>query len=334
MANIEIVNIEPLWSDNNNAIQQTDAAIWQALQATGALGISHYPGFEAVDRWAKVGSAIHDAPNELKKALTIAVYEPSNTNYYRGYHPIAPGSSFKVNLYDVGPADPAAGPELPGIQYMTEPTPWPDDSLLPDWKSAVTDCYRHLNSVSQKIMLSIARSAGLTESSIIYRFAGEHSTLRFLDYPDINHDDTDGIAAHRHVDASALSLLWQREPGLQAEGSDGVFYDVPMISNCISVHVGTVMEELTSGKIRATPHRVMGNGAARRSMGFFLEPALSAPITPAGSSGNEDAAHIENTYAWLLLKTHHGREKYADLIPDPEKAVEAMRDGTDIAAKS
>ena len=130
MANIEIVNIEPLWCDNNNAIQQTDAAIWQALQATGALGISHYPGFEAVDRWAKIGSAIHDAPHELKKALTIAVYEPSNTNYYRGYHPIAPGSSFKVNLYDVGPAEPAGGPVNTAFPLMSFHVSMPDPSRV------------------------------------------------------------------------------------------------------------------------------------------------------------------------------------------------------------
>lgn len=327
MSNIEIVNIAPLWQNNEDAIQQTDADIWQALQSTGALAISHYPGVEAVDRWAQFGSTIHDASSALKKSLTIAVYEPSNTNYYRGYHPIVASSSFKVNLYDIGPVTPAPGPALPGIEYMTEQTPWPDESTLPGWKVAMIDCYRHLNQVAQKIMLSIGRSVGFNESTIMNRFAGEHSTLRFLDYPDVNHEDTDGIAAHRHVDASALSLLWQREPGLQAEGPDGNFYDVPMISNCISVHVGTVMQELTAGKVRATPHRVVGNNGVRRSMGFFLEPALSAPITPAESSSKHcgdtqeppaTATQIQDTYAWLLLKTHHSREKYAQLIPDPE----------------
>lgn len=323
MANIEIVNIAPLWQEDKAAILETDAAIWSALQSTGALAISHYPGVEAVDQWARTGCAIHDAPAAQKKELTVAVYEPANKNYYRGYHPMVAGSSFKVNIYDIGPPNPASGPSLPGIEYMTEPTPWPDDALLPDWKSAVTDCYQHLNAVSQKVMLSIGRSAGFEEGSILDRFAGEHSTLRFLDYPDINHDDTDGIAAHRHTDASALSLLWQREPGLQAEAPNGEFYDVPLLSNCVSVHVGTVMEQLTSGRVRATPHRVLGNGSARRSMGFFLEPALTAPVTPANSSGNGEETHIpiQDTYAYLVLKTHHSREKYAALIPDPDTAI-------------
>jgi len=318
MANIEIVNIAPLWKSDKHAIEKADALIWQALRSTGALAISDYPGVEAVDKWAQFGCTIHDMSSALKQSLTIAVYESGNRNFYRGYHPIVAGSTFKVNLFDIGPATPAPGPDLPGIEYMTEPTPWPDESTLPGWQSAMTECYRHLNQVSQKIMLSIGRSAGFKDDSIIDRFAGEHSTLRFLDYPNINHKDTDGIAAHRHVDASALSLLWQREPGLQAEGPDGQFYDVPMISNCVSVHVGTVMEQLTSGRVRATPHRVVGNAGSRRSMGFFLEPALSAAITPADFSTTPDKPDIkpatpittpvQDTYAWLLLKTHHGRE--------------------------
>lgn len=328
MANINLVNIAPLWQDDTTARSQTDAAIWAALESTGAMVISDYPGFEQVDTWGHAGCAIHDIPEAAKQSLTIAVYQPANPNFYRGYHPRLPGGTFKVNIYDIGPKNPDAGPPLPGIDYMTEPTPWPADSLLPQWKSAMTDCYQHLNQVSQRIMLSIGRSAGFPEQVIHQRFAGEHSTLRMLDYPDIDHHDTDGVAANRHVDASALSLLWQREPGLQAEGPDGQFYDVPMISNCISVHVGTVMEQLTGGRVRATPHRVLGNSGVRRSMGFFLEPALTAPITPAShvlaqanSTGHHSATPLQETYAWLLLKTHHSREKYADLIPDPQNTL-------------
>ena len=108
---------------------------------------------------------------------------------------------------------------------------------------------------------------------------------------------------------------------MQAEGPDGKFYDVPMIPNCVSVHVGTVMEKFTDGKVAATPHRVLGGQGNRRSMGFFLEPKLTAPLTAASDIANEKAPSIRDTYAWLLLKTHHGREKYADLIPDPETAV-------------
>ncbi|MEM7257153.1 MAG: 2OG-Fe(II) oxygenase family protein [Pseudomonadota bacterium] len=319
MSDIKIVNIASLWTQDESARAQTDTAIWQALQSTGAIVISDYPGYEKVDAWAQAASSIHDAADLVKKSLTIAVYEKANTNFYRGYHPRVPGGAFKVNIYDIGPADPAAGPDLPGIEYMTEPNPWPPEADLPDWRHTVTECYRQLNEVSQQIMLSIGRSAGFDERTIFQRFAGEHSTLRMLDYPDIDHNDTDGVAAYRHVDASALSLLWQREPGLQAEAPDGVFYDVPMIDNCISVHVGTVMEQLTGGRVRATPHRVLGTGGVRRSMGFFLEPALSAPITSAENAVTAQP-EIQDTYAWLLLKTHHSREKYADLIPDPETA--------------
>lgn len=318
MKKIQLVDIAALWSGDVAAIAQADKAIWAALQSTGGLVITGFPGVRQVDHWGRVGTSIHDAPAPLKRSLSIAVYQPGNPNYYRGYHPMQPGT-FRVNIHDIGPEQPAAGPDLPGIQYMTEPTPWPLESAMPGWRKAVTDCYHHMNRISLKLILAIGRSAGFSEKTILERFAGEHSTLRFLDYPAGDHADTGGVAAHRHVDASGLSLLWQREPGLQAEGPDGDFYDVPMIDNCISVHVGTVIESLTNGAVRATPHRVLGSGGARRSMGFFLEPALSASLLPVGADSAEYS--VRDTYAWLLLKTHHSREKYADLIPDPDTAA-------------
>ncbi len=321
MSNVESVDIAALWSDNRKERETADQDIWQALAATGGLIISGYPGVEFVDKWARIGVAIHDAPEAVKRALTIAVYQRGNDNYYRGYHPMLPGSTFKVSIYDIGPPEPANGPDLPGMEYMTEPTPWPKESAMPGWREAMSACYTHMNQISQRVMLSIGRSAGFSEDVIMQRFSGEHSTLRLLDYPDIDHSDTQGIAAYRHVDASALSLLWQREPGLQAEGPDGVFYDVPMIPNCVSVHVGTVMEKLTAGKVRATPHRVLGSPGNRRSMGFFLEPKLTAPLTAANEATEEITPLVQDTYAWLLLKTHHSREKYADLIPDPETPI-------------
>ena len=150
------------------------------------------------------------------------------------------------------------------------------------------------------------------------RFAGQHSTLRLLDYPNQIVPD-DGLSAGKHLDASGLSLLWQREPGLQAEGPDGKFYDIPQVDNCISVHVGTVMTGLTDGAVPATPHRVQYSPGPRRSMGFFLEPALSAPLTPAHVPISETT--IRDTYGYHVLKTHHSRPKYADHIPDPETAI-------------
>ena len=314
MANVETVDVSGLWSASSDVRTQTDAAIWQALLSTGSMVLTNFPNAEKIDGWALAGHRFFDAPETVRQQVEIGLSRPGNKNLYRGYHPIN-GTHFNNSYLDFGPDGQMEAPDLPGISVLTEASPWPD---IPGFKENIRACYQALNELAQKIMSSIGRSAGFDGNAIADRFAGEHSTLRFLDYPMSDPTQNDGIAAFRHVDASGLSLLWQGQPGLQAEAPDGAFYDVPMRENCISLHVGTVMDGLTGGAVPATPHRVLASDGPRKSMGFFLEPKLSAPLTPADVPLSETS--VEDTYAYLLLKTLHGRDKYKDVVPDPAAA--------------
>ena len=128
------------------------------------------------------------------------------------------------------------------------------------------------------------------------------------------------LAAGRHTDAAGVSLLWQREPGLQAQAPDGLWRDVPRIDNCISVHLGDILEVMTDGRVPATPHRVIDHGTPRQSIGFFLEPALSAELSPLrleASSGEPDEA-ARGTYCWHLLRRLSSYPENAPFVPRPE----------------
>lgn len=311
MADVDCVDVSGLWSDDLTEQAATDKAIWQALLDTGGMVLTGFPDAEKIDGWALAGHEFFAAPDDIRQPLEIGLSRPDNANLYRGYHPIT-GTHFNNSYLDFGPEAPSDAPDLPGISILTEATPWPE---IPGYKANIRACYTALNALAQKLMRSIGRSAGFDPADIAARFDGEHSTLRFLDYPMGDASENDGIAAHCHVDASGLSLLWQGQPGLQAQGPDGVFYDVPMRENCISLHVGTVMNGLTGGVVPATPHQVLASDGPRKSMGFFLEPKLNAPLTPADKPVAETG--VEDTYGYLLLKTLHGREKYKDVVPDP-----------------
>ncbi|HJN61258.1 MAG TPA: 2OG-Fe(II) oxygenase family protein, partial [Alphaproteobacteria bacterium] len=92
------------------------------------------------------------------------------------------------------------------------------------------------------------------------------------------HPDGARLVTGRHVDACALTLLWQRQAGLQAQTPDGRWLDIACRPGAISVHLGSVMEFLTAGHWRATPHRVLDNGMARGAIGYFHEPNLDAEL--------------------------------------------------------
>ena len=129
------------------------------------------------------------------------------------------------------------------------------------------------------------------------------------------------LVAGRHTDAAGVSLLWQAQPGLQAQSRDGIWRDVPPVANCISVHLGDVLEIMTDGRVPATPHRVLDKGCARQSIGFFLEPALGAKLSAVQPEDppvviDEEAAR--GTYGWHLLRRMHGYSEVGQFVPYPD----------------
>jgi len=320
---VDRVDIGALFGPPGPERDACDAALWAGLRRTGSVVITGYPDADKVDARARAGLEVFSLPEAQKRALTTKLDAPENNHWYRGYWPVTPTRPLKNEFFDVGPAVPDRGPDLPGMEILTEATPWPEPEPTPGWADVVRAHYTHLNGVAQAMILSIGRSAGFDEDAIRARFEGDHSTLRFLNYAKgaSNPEPApDGrlVSAARHTDASGLSLLWQEAPGLQAEGQDGVFRDIPIIPNAISVHVGDVMTTLTEGAVPATPHRVISSDGPRRSVGFFLEPALSAAVTPASRGG---ATGVEDTYGWLLLSTFASRPRWKGVIKDPAAAA-------------
>lgn len=324
MPQVASIDIGPLFGSTGSNLTGCDACIWRALRETGSFVITGFPEADQVDRRARIGLRIFDLPREEKRRLATALVEPGNPNLYRGYWPRTPQRLLQNEFFDVGPDTPEPGPDLPGMDILTEPTPWPRTDPVPGWREEVRLHYAHLNIVAQALILSIGRSAGFAPGDMLARFTGAHSTLRFLNYPagarsPVSGPDGTALSAGRHVDESGLSLLWQDRPGLQAEAQDGTFHDIPALSDAISVHVGSVMTGLTGGAVPATPHRVLASDRPRRSVGFFLEPRLGASVTAADRA--EDTVAPQDTYAWQLLRTFAHRPHWQGRIPDPDTAV-------------
>ncbi|MEO0390117.1 MAG: 2OG-Fe(II) oxygenase family protein [Pseudomonadota bacterium] len=318
MSEVTSVDISALYQAPSPARDACDIAIWSGLRATGSVVVTGYPDADLVDTRARTGLAFFDVPEADKRRVTSKLHAPENAHTYRGYHPHDPASDFRTDFLDIGPDDPQPGPDLAGMHIVTEKTPWPKPEPAAGWYDAVRAYYDQMEDLAKRLMHSIGRSAGFAEAEIEARFGGQHSTLRFLDYPASTQPapkDGPAISAVCHTDASGLSLLWQAGPGLQAQGPDGVFYDIPMRPDCVSVHVGTVMTTMTGGAVPATPHRVLDHGVRRQSVGFFLEPALSAPITAADAVGRAPAP--EETYGWQVLTQLASYGDYGDEIVAP-----------------
>lgn len=334
MSEVPTVDIAALFAADPDEREAGDRAVAAAVAEAGCFVVSGYPDAAEIDRRAAVLLAFFDLPAEEKAAVATRVTNPEGKRIYRGYvASLKPGDWAHNEMFDIGPDEPRPGPSIPGGEILAERNNWPAREPVAGWQATMRAYYAHLREVALAVMLAAGRSAGFAEADLRQRFDGGNSTLRLLNYPvpppgsrvidelpDLRAGaGTPRLAAGRHTDGSGVSLLWQGQPGLQAQGPDGRWRDIPQAPNGLSVHLGDVLEIMTDGAVPATPHRVLDHGVARQSAGFFLEPALGAHLTPVAKQLSEAERHsAKGTYAWHLLRRISGYEGYETLVPRPE----------------
>ena len=79
-------------------------------------------------------------------------------------------------------------------------------------------------------------------------------------------------------------------------------------------------ETTTRGRLRATPHRVRAQRVERCSIGFFLEPRLTASCALFDAGRDEDRGD-RDTYAAMLLRRHARYPGYGGMVHDPNLRV-------------
>lgn len=91
-----------------------------------------------------------------------------------------------------------------------------------------------------------------------------------------------GIAPH--TDYGCLTLLaTDGTPGLEVERPGGGWQTVTVPPGTFVVNFGEMLALWSGGRIRATPHRVVGGAQERISIPLFFNPAYDADISPPGA---------------------------------------------------
>lgn len=107
----------------------------------------------------------------------------------------------------------------------------------------------------------------------------EQTLLRVLHYPPLSGDEEpDAIRAAAHEDINLLTILpAANEPGLQVQGKDGSWLDVPCDFGSLIVNIGDMLQEASGHYYPSTTHRVVNpegsdQTKARISLPLFLHP--------------------------------------------------------------
>lgn len=190
-------------------------------------------------------------------------------------------------------------------------------NLFPDepreLRGAVLDYLTALEGLGHVLMEGIALSLDLDAAYFADRYTRDPLVLfRIFHYPPLA-GGSSAWSVGEHTDYGLLTILWQSaQSGLQVKVRDR-WIDAPPVPGTFVCNIGDMLDRMTGGMYRSTPHRVRNeSGADRLSLAFFFDPGFETEIHPIEHAGAapEDAQErwdgvsvrdLQGTYGDYLL---------------------------------
>jgi polar amino acid transport system ATP-binding protein len=213
------------------------------------------------------------------------------------------------------------GAELPEDHRLVRArTPIHGPNLFPDLPGFREDVLSYLQALTllgHRLMEGLALSLGLDASYFAARYTGEPLILfRIFNYPSRPAPEGQGVlwGVGEHTDYGLLTILWQDDVGgLEVKTREG-WIKAPPIPGSFVCNIGDMLDRMTGGLYRSTPHRVARNtsGRDRLSLPFFFDPGFEVRVRPIeglpppedDSASRWDGANVhafEGTYGDYLL---------------------------------
>ena len=217
----------------------------------------------------------------------------------------------------------AAGVPLHGRNLI------PDDDVLPGFRQTILAWIAAVTALGHRVMAAVARSLDLPAAYFDERYTADPLILfRIFVYPSrpapSRLDVRDGVG--EHTDYGLLTLLRQDSVGgLQVRTAQG-WIEAPPMPESFVCNIGDMLDRMTGGLYRSTPHRVRLNTSGRDRLSFplFFDPDIDARIEPIRSAATDDHATrwdgasvhaFEGTYGDYLLG------KIGKVFPDLKRSV-------------
>ncbi len=288
MSTVPVIEIEALVSAREGSTDDSIAALADALDTacrdTGFFCITgHGISPELIADLERVARQFFALPESVKAAIAM----PNAGRAWRGWFPL--GGEMTNGVPD----------RKEGIYFGTEldsadervrrRTPLHGANLfpveLPELRTVVLHWLDELSDLGQILLSGIALGLGLDRAWFRANLTNDPTTLfRIFRYPP--HDAPTAIGAGEwgvaeHTDYGLLTLLLQDDSGgLQVKGRDG-WVEVPPVPNSFVCNIGDMLERMTGGRYRSTPHRVRNtSGRERLSFPFFFDPSWDARVDP------------------------------------------------------
>ncbi len=237
---------------------------------------------------------------------------------WRGYFPVGGELTSgipddKEGLYfgsELPAHDPrvAAGTPLHGHNLFPE---------RPDLRGVVLTWLEEMTRLAHVLMGGIALSLGLEANYFFDRYTRDPLILfRIFNYPGIpaRAPSSDRWGVGEHTDYGVLTILKQDDVGGLQVKSRGGWIDAPPVPDAFVCNIGDMLDRMTRGLYRSTPHRVLNRSDVDRlSFPFFFDPNFDVVVKPIETLA-VDAFVDDRELRWDRSSVHAFDGTYGDYV--------------------
>jgi isopenicillin N synthase-like dioxygenase len=313
-SHVRIIDIEPLLNGTGRQRVADEIAL-----ACGECGFFYIVGHGVEEplqhRLETLSRQFFARDLEAKMAIRMQL----SGRAWRGYFPVGgeltsgkpdlkEGIYFGAELSDDHPLV-KAGTPLHGRNLF------PAD--MPEFRIAVLDYLAAMTTLGHALVAGIALSLGLDASYFADRYTTDPLILfRIFNYPpDLLQTGAEpqwGVG--EHTDYGLLTILKQDESGGLEVKSKSSWIPAPPISGSFVCNIGDMLDRMTGGRYRSTPHRVRNRARRDRlSFPFFFDPNFTAEINPIDRPDAELVVS-DRQERWDRASVHEFQGTYGDYV--------------------
>lgn len=254
---------------------------------------------------------------DLETKMDIAMARGGRA--WRGYFPV--GAELTSGKADVKEGI-YFGAELPPDHpRVKDGTPLHGANLfphsVPELRDAVLAYIDAMTELGHSLMEGIASSLGLDASYFANHYTRDPLTLfRIFNYagnPALP-DDGPRWGVGEHTDYGLLTILKQDDTGGLQVKSRGGWTAAPPIRGAFLCNIGDMLDRITGGQYKSTPHRVQNvTRRDRLSFPFFFDPNFDAQIKPIVMT-DATLATDDRADRWDHASVHDFEGTYGDYI--------------------
>lgn len=306
MKQLPLIDVAPLL-DRSDATA-TIREIRRACEEVGFFYVAnHGVPQDLIDRLESVARRFFALSEAEKSEIAMA----RGGRAWRGYFPLggeltSGEADQKEGIYfgaELGSDDLRVRARLP----LHGPNLWP--AQVPAMRAVVLEYLDQLSALSQVLLSAIARGLELPANWFHGQLTHDPLTLfRIFHYPAA----PDAWGVGEHTDYGLLTLVLQDEVGgLEVKAKEG-WIAAPPIPGTFVCNLGDMLDRMTRGNYRSTPHRVKNrSGRDRLSYAFFFDPAWSAQLVPIP---NLRPAADDREERWDRASVHEVSGTYGDYL--------------------